>query len=103
MCKELPRPPSWAQSLLKTEKGLWLWLEEEGLAISNNEAERALRHAVLWRKMCFEVESERGARFAERILTVVQSLCSQGRDTFTFLRDLLKHDAHTPSLLLSPL
>ncbi len=102
MCKELPRPPSWSKSLLKKEKGLWLWLEEEGLAISNNEAERALRHAVLWRKVCFGVESERGTRFAERILTVVQSLRSQGRDTFTFLRDLLTHDTHTPSLLPSP-
>ena len=52
---------------------------------SNNAAERDLRKAVLWRKLCLGSQSEKGFRFVERILTAVESLRAQGRDILDFL------------------
>jgi Transposase IS66 family len=31
----------------------WLFIREPGVGITNNEAERALRHAVMWRRVSF--------------------------------------------------
>jgi transposase len=45
---------------------------------TNNAAERALRHAVLWRKMCGGTASEWGSRFVERVLSVVGTCRQQG-------------------------
>jgi len=42
---------------------LWTFLEREGVEPTNNGAERALRHAVLWRKCSYGVQSEQGARY----------------------------------------
>ncbi len=55
----------------------------EGVEPPNNVAERALRPAVLWRKGSFGCESERGTRFAERLLTVVASCRQQGGPCWT--------------------
>lgn len=52
---------------------------------THNEAERALRRAVLWRRKSFGTQSEEGSRFVGRILTVVASLRQQGRDVLGFL------------------
>ncbi len=45
---------------------------------TNNNAERPLRRAVMWRRKSFGTQSEKGSRFVERILTVVTSLRQQG-------------------------
>lgn len=68
----LPQAPSWSRSLPKEEPGMWTWLDHPEVSLSNNLAERELRHGVLWRKVSFGVESDSGARFAERMMTVVQ-------------------------------
>jgi transposase len=54
---------------------------------TNNVAERGVRHAVLWRRMCQGTHSELGSRFVERILTTNASLRQQGRNVLAFLRD----------------
>lgn len=41
-----------------------------GLEPTNNRAERALRHAVLWRRASLGTQSEQGSFFVERLLTV---------------------------------
>ena len=56
---------------------------------SNNAAERDLRNAVLWRKVCLGSQSKRGFRFVERILTAVESLRAQGRHILDFLVDTM--------------
>ena len=58
------------KDLLRQWDCLWTYLEHEGAVPTNNEAERAIRKAVLWRKVCLGVESEHGARFVERMLTL---------------------------------
>jgi transposase len=50
-----------------------------------NAAERALRHAVLWRKSCFGSRSEAGCRFVERMLSVHATCLQQDRSLFAFV------------------
>ncbi len=59
----------------------WLWTstEVEGIEPTNNEAERALRPAVIYRKLSFGTQSERGSRYLERILTVSEKCRRQSR------------------------
>jgi len=53
---------------------------------SPNQAERALRRAVLWRRKSFGTQSETGSRFVERILTVVTTLRQQRRSVLDYLK-----------------
>ncbi|MGH9446399.1 MAG: IS66 family transposase, partial [Terriglobia bacterium] len=72
--------------ILKLRKWLWTFADTKGVEPTNNAAERALRPAVLWRKGSFGTHSERGSRFAERILSVRATLKKQpNRDLLGFL------------------
>jgi transposase len=73
--------------ILKLSKYLWTFIDHEQVPPTNNEAERAIRTVVLWRKGSFGTQSERGSRFVERILTVVASCRRQGRSAFEFLTE----------------
>ena len=65
--------------LLKVEAALWTFAAEAGVEPTNNAAERALRHAVCWRKTSHGTASAAGSRFVERMLTVLGSCRQQGR------------------------
>jgi len=67
------------------EAALWTFVRVGGVEPTNNDAERKLRRAVLWRRKSFGTQSEAGSRFVERILTVVTSLRQQGRDVMEYL------------------
>ncbi len=67
------------------EAALWTFVRVRGVQPTNNDAERALRQAVLWRRKSFGTQSEAGSRFVERILTVVTSLRQQGRNVLEYL------------------
>jgi transposase len=73
------------RELLAIEASLWNFAFREGVEPTNNAAERAVRHAVCWRKTSYGTDSERGSRFVERMLSVVASCRSQGRDVMDFL------------------
>ncbi|NEX15892.1 MAG: hypothetical protein C1943_04435 [Halochromatium sp.] len=60
---------------------LWLFLEDYGVSPTNNHAERMLRFAVLWRKQSLGAMSERGERWAQRILSLRQACRLQGEQT----------------------
>ena len=51
----------------------------------NNDAERVLRHAVLWRKSSGSTDSEAGSRFVERMLSVVATCRQQNRNVLELL------------------
>lgn len=68
---------------------LWTFVVEEHVEPTNNRAERVLRRAVLWRRRSFGCHSADGCRFAERILTVVQTLREQKRSVLRFLADAI--------------
>jgi Transposase IS66 family/Family of unknown function (DUF6444) len=73
------------ENLLKMEVSLWTFVREQGVEPTNNDAERPLRRAVLWRRKSFGTRSESGSRFVERILTAVTTLRQQGRDVLDYL------------------
>jgi transposase len=46
------------QNILKMEKTLWTFVRVESVEPTNNNAERALRRAVMWRRKSFGTQSE---------------------------------------------
>jgi transposase len=92
MCRELFKHRDW----------LWTFVEIEGVEPTNNASERALRPAVIWRKLSFGTQSANGSRFVETILTVVETCHRQSRHTFDYLTAALQAhfaDQPIPSLL----
>jgi transposase len=76
---------------------LWTFLEVEGVEPTNNVSERALRPAVIWRKLSFGTQSARGSRFVETILTVVETCHRQSRNSFEYLTTAMEaHFANQP-------
>ena len=93
------------QKLLKVADALWTFLETEGIEPTNNAAERALRPAVIQRKVSHGVQSANGAICRARLLTVTTTLRQQGRDVWQFLEQAWiahHHGGVMPSLLPDP-
>ena len=71
---------------LDAEMGnLWVFLIEEGVEATNNRAERALRFAVLWRRMMQGSFNEKGDRWVERILSLRETCRLRGLPTYPIL------------------
>lgn len=73
--------------ILAHRDALWTFVVHEGVEPTNNLAERDLRPLVLWRKRSHGCRSERGLRFAERIMTVAQTLGKRGKQVFDFIHE----------------
>lgn len=85
------------EPLYNHREWLWTFLEVEGVEPTNNASERALRPAVIWRKLSFGTQSARGSRFVETILTVVETCHRQSRNSFQYLTAAVQaHFAHQP-------
>jgi transposase len=78
------------KDLLLYFEGLWTFARVEGIEPTNNLAERTIRKAVLWRKSSYGTMSPDGSRFAERMLTVCESLRAQGRNVLNFIEDSIR-------------
>jgi transposase len=88
--------------ILKVEEGLWTFARIEGIEPTNNAAERAMRFAVIWRRISGGTDSERGSRFVERTLSVVATFRQQGRNVLEYLTSCFEADHRgqpIPSLL----
>lgn len=72
--------------ILKVETALWTFTTHPGVEPTNNCAERALRKAVIWRRISYGTQSDAGSRFVERILTVVETCRQQDRNPLDYLR-----------------
>ena len=57
-------------TILKVEPLLWVYTQTEGVESTNNAAEHNIRPAVLWKKNSYGVESDRGARYVESMLSL---------------------------------
>lgn len=91
-----------AEELYKHRQRLWTFVDVEGVEPTNNASERALRHAVIWRKLSFGTQSAKGSRFVETLLTVVETCRQQARNVFAFLADAVQaHIAQNPPALLT--
>jgi transposase len=73
--------------IIKYREHLWTFVYDQGVEPTNNTAERIVRQAVLWRKSSFGTQSDRGARYVERILTVCATCRLDGRSIIEYLRE----------------
>jgi transposase len=80
-----PRLRGMCEPLWKHRDWLWTFLEVEGVEPTNNVSERALRHAVIWRKLSFGTQSAAGSRFVETMLSVIETCRQQDRNLFAFV------------------
>jgi transposase len=92
------------RDVIAHERKLWAFVWREGVEPTNNAAERALRHAVLWRKGSGGTDSSRGSRFVERVLSVRETCRQQGRGLLEYLADCCRaylEGRQAPSLVAS--
>jgi transposase len=81
----IPRLSGSCADILAHGGALWTFVTHEDVEPTNNHAERELRGFVLWRKRSFGSQSERGERFAERVMTVAHTAHKQGKDVLDFI------------------
>ena len=93
MCEELYSRRDW----------LWTFTKVKGIEPTNNTAERALRPAVIYRKLSFGTQSASGSRFIERILTVSETCRIQKRSPYEYLVETMEASfANKPAPSLLP-
>jgi transposase len=80
-----PKTAATCRDLMAHEPKLWAFVWHEGVEPTNNAAERALRHAVLWRKDSGGTDSQGGSRFVERVLSVRETCRQQGRGLLEYM------------------
>jgi transposase len=88
--------------ILKVEEGLWTFARVAGVEPTNNASERALRHAVIWRRISGGTDSADGSRFVERMLTVIATCRQQKRNVLDYLSSCFQAQLRgqkVPSLL----
>ena len=78
-----------AKNLDREMAHLWVFLFEDGVEPTNNRAERALRFAVLWRRMMQGSFNEKGDRWVERILSLRETCRLRGLPTYPVLVEAL--------------
>src|SRR5262249_1989268 len=89
-------------ALLDAGEALWTFARREGVEPTNNAAERALRPAVVWRKISYGSQSEEGLRFVERLASVVGTLRQQGRQVLNYLVEAVRafqHGSPPPTII----
>jgi len=67
-----------AKDLRRQWDALWTFTRVEGVEPTNNDAERAMRKPVLWRKGSFGTQSDAGAAFVARMETVIETARRRG-------------------------
>lgn len=90
------------RNILQLDTALWTFAYHEHVEPTNNRAERALRHAVIWRRTSFGTQSAAGSRFVARILTTVETCRQQDMNPLDFVRRAIiahRSGQSAPSLL----
>jgi transposase len=73
------------RELLDREVSLFVFAFAAGVEPTNNAAERAVRHGVLWRKQSGGPKSAAGAAYLAHIWTVVETCRQHGRNAWEYL------------------
>jgi transposase len=98
------RTANFAAGLLEEYEALWTFCDVPDLNIdpSNNAAERAVRHAVLMRRLQGGTQSDQGSRWIERIQSIRETCRLQHRSPLAYLIDAATaahHRLPVPSLV----
>ncbi|MCP9492011.1 MAG: IS66 family transposase [Solirubrobacteraceae bacterium MAG38_C4-C5] len=88
------RTRRFCQGLLDCQDALWTFTRLPDIPATNNTAERALRHAVLWRKTSYGTQTDHGNRLVERLLSVRETCRLQGRRLHHYLTTAITADLH---------
>jgi len=81
---------SWINRIINEYDQFWTWMDHPHVPLTNNEAERSLRHSVILRKITFGNKSDRGLDFTEALLSVVQTLKKRGRPILDYLESVFE-------------
>jgi transposase len=91
-----------ARNLLKVWPALWTFADKRDVEPTNNSAERALRSAVIYRKLSLGSQSEDGETRIARLLSAHTTCRLQRRSLHEYLTDLLAATARgDPAPLLA--
>lgn len=85
--------------LLSRWKGFTLFLKDIRLPLSNNEAERTIRHAVMGRKNYYGSNNHTGAETAATLFTIIESCKKNEIDSKSFILMSLKKIAAGESVM----
>ncbi len=89
-----------ARNLLKAWPALWTFAKHDGIEPTNNHAERALRSAVIYRKLSLGSQSENGEQRTARLLSAHTTCRLQKRSLFAYLTDALHAHARSDPIPL---
>ena len=81
---------------------LYVFAFHPGVEPTNNAAERAVRHGVLWRKLSGGPRSAAGATYLANIWSVVETCRQHGRNVWEYLTACVEaadHGRNLPNLL----
>lgn len=87
--------------LLRLEAELWNFARRPSVEPTNNVSKRAVRQAVIWRRISGGTASTSGSRFVERMLTVVATCRRHGRNVLDYLTSCFQ--AHRAGLAVPAL
>jgi transposase len=91
-----------ANNLIKAWPALWTFANHEGVQPTNNHAERALRSAVIYRKLSLGSQSEDGEQRTSRLLSAHTTCRLQRRSLFAYLTEAITaHARGDPAPLLT--
>lgn len=78
-----------ARSIMRSEDMMWRFIYDPyNIPLTNNHAERQIRHYVVYRKNSYFTQSERGNRFLERLISLYLSWKQQNLNPFHELTKL---------------
>jgi transposase len=102
LCPE-DRTAETCRRLIALDAALGSFVTAPGVEPTNNAAERALRHPVIWRRTSHGTQSDHGRLFVQRLLTVAETCRRQHRPIFAFVRSaLVAYRAGYPAPSLLP-
>ena len=90
------------RALFDREASLYRFAFHDGVEPTNNAAERAVRHGVLWRKQSGGPKSDTGAAYLAHIWSVVETCRQHGKNVWEYLAasvEAADHQRPLPDLL----
>lgn len=90
-----------AREILNDWEAVMTFVDNPWLPATNNEAERALLHAVIARYISFGTRTDEGSRFYAAGLSVIDTCRKRGIDPWAFTAKMIaaaRKGAHHPSI-----
>ena len=78
---------TFARRLAREGEALWVFLDVQGVAATQNIAKRAHRFGGMWRQRSQGAWSEKGNRWVERVRSLRHTCRMRGRPTFPILAE----------------